>query len=341
MLSTRYRVYDRKYVYHSQEIDRGKEKKKRREDNREKMSDGWCTIESDPAVFNEMLERFGVGGATVEELISLDPDSINQLGQFYGLILLFKWKAAPRAANFDPNAPVYFARQIVQNACATQAIINLVLNQSDKITISGALAEFESFTAEMDPTTRGEMIGAADTLRDVHNSFARPSSFSFEDRKAKEDDDVYHFVSFVYKAGAVWELDGLQPAPILASEANDGNWKEVIVQVVQKRIEELSALDTTGAGQGISFSLMAVAEDKIAKLEMDIALLQSDEKPTGLLEAELENLRERRERGLLENRRRRHNYIPCVVELLRALAEKGKLQGIIDEVKAKSAAKKK
>lgn len=302
------------------------------------MSGGWCTIESDPAVFSEMLEKFGVSGVTVEELVSLDSQSLQQLGVIHGLVLLFKWKPQNRQANFQPESELYFAQQVVQNACATQAILNIVMNKAGSIQLGPTLKEFYDFSLPLDPKTRGELVGQSDRIREVHNSFARSSVFSFEDRNAKDDDDVYHFVAFVYKHGAVWELDGLQPAPILCGDASDNDWHEKMIAYVQERIAEISSADTTGQGQGISFSLLAVVDDRISALETELALLQSDERPTAFVEAQLALLKEERERGRLENVRRRHNYIPCVVELLRALAEKGKLEGIVTHAKEKAAA---
>ena len=44
----------------------------------------WCTIESDPAVFNELVETFGTKGVEFAELWGLDDESLASLEPIYG-----------------------------------------------------------------------------------------------------------------------------------------------------------------------------------------------------------------------------------------------------------------
>ena len=84
----------------------------------------WCTIESDPGVFSELIKNIGVKGVQVDEIIDMD---ILEVGNepVYGLIFLFKYM---KNSGYKPNVltswdkDLFFAKQEVQNACATQAI---------------------------------------------------------------------------------------------------------------------------------------------------------------------------------------------------------------------------
>ena len=68
------------------------------------MSSGagdWCSIESDPGIFSELIKCFGVEGVQVEELRGLDKDFFEKLGQVHGLIFLYKWKVRTKEFERD------------------------------------------------------------------------------------------------------------------------------------------------------------------------------------------------------------------------------------------------
>jgi ubiquitin carboxyl-terminal hydrolase L5 len=51
----------------------------------------------------------------------------------YGLVFLFKWKPGlSSTAPICETSEVYFARQVINNACATQALLAILLNQDEK-----------------------------------------------------------------------------------------------------------------------------------------------------------------------------------------------------------------
>jgi ubiquitin carboxyl-terminal hydrolase L5 len=289
---------------------------------------GWCTIESDPGVFTEMMSSVGVHGAEVVEVITLaDEATLQSLEPIYGFVFLFKWTGkAEKPKCEDPmSTGVYFAKQTVQNACATQAILNILLNKPSEVALGETLTEFLTFTESLDPFMRGDMIGQHDLIRTVHNSFTRSQCFSFEQKDTKDDkEDVYHFVAYIHKFGSIWELDGLQPGPIKHMECDVKQFVPNASKIIQDRMERVAQSDTSGTGQGISFNLMAVIEDRVAKFQK-----------LGNAEA-LADLLAEREKQRLENIRRRHNYIPTIVALLKALAKKGKLAPILETYKNKA-----
>lgn len=202
----------------------------------------WCTIESDPAVFTELIESIGAKGIAVEEVYSLDDQEfLNQLGHIYGFIFLFRYtkQTEQRACLTDFDPELFYARQVVTNACGTQALLSVIMNIPG-LEMTPDLREFREFAMALDPESRGLALGECDMIRKHHNSFAKPEPFEYGSvRKAKDGDDVFHFIAYVPFKNQVYELDGVEKGPILLGEVSEHlSWIDITRQEVNKRIEK-------------------------------------------------------------------------------------------------------
>jgi len=298
----------------------------------------WCLIESDPGVFTELIQKFGVNGVQVEELWSLDKDQFIDLSPVYGVIFLFKWTADDEPAGTivqDSRLDnIFFAKQVINNACATQAILSVLMNIQDTgVTLGPTLQELKDFCGSFDAGMKGLTLSNSDQIRTVHNSFARQTLFEFDSKKADKDDDVFHFVSFLPIAGRVYELDGLKPGPIDHGPAG-ADWTDAVRPIIEARMQKYTAGE-------IHFNLMALIQDKAARYNnqlKEVTRLAPDVQAVEvarieMLLAEEEN---KRARWKIENIRRRHNYLPLIMELLRSLANRGELLPIYQKAKEKS-----
>ncbi|XP_008679149.1 ubiquitin carboxyl-terminal hydrolase 2 [Zea mays] len=79
----------------------------------------WCTIdESDPGVFTELIQQMQVEGVQTS----------------IWLIFLSKWISGEKDERHvvrDPNPYLFFAHQVISNACATQAILSVIMNRPE------------------------------------------------------------------------------------------------------------------------------------------------------------------------------------------------------------------
>ncbi|XP_072931180.1 ubiquitin carboxyl-terminal hydrolase isozyme L5 isoform X2 [Epargyreus clarus] len=306
----------------------------------------WSLIESDPGVFSALVKKLGVIGIQVEELWSMDDEVLNKLKPVHGLIFLFKF-----LHDGEPQLPVvtdkavldkiYFAKQVINNACATQAVISILMNcRHSDVDIGPELTKLQEFSRSFDPYMRGLALSNSQTIREAHNSVAPGQFFEFETKaKASDDEDAYHFVAYVPIEGRVYELDGLREGPIDHGPIGQSeDWLHVVRPIIMRRINAY----TEGE---IHFNLMAVISDQRMILERQLHELHCG---SGILTLSAEEFEKENHRLTslmsLENykllcyrqemKRRKHNYMPFIVNLLKLLAKDQKLSILYEDAKS-------
>jgi len=241
-----------------------------------------------------------------------------ELHPVYGVIFLFKFPTdkpyrtgdRPLDGTFDEAASenMFFAAQTIQNACGTQALLSVLLNKGDPtageagyVDVGPQLGEFKEFTMVLPPEFRGEALSNSELIRDVHNSFARSSPFADETQRATGDtEDAFHFIAYTPVNGVLYELDGLQPAPISHGACTQEEFPTKVMDVLQRRVARYEASE-------IRFNLLAMVRDlRIRAREIgDFELLEREE--------------QKRSDWQFENALRRHNFIGFSGEVLKGV----------------------
>ena len=207
------------------------------------------------------------------------------------------------------------------------AIYNLFRVEDDVLVFVVWLTDHFSSRAQL----RGEALSNAELIRTVHNSFARSSPFIDETARLAnpEDEDaeaVYHFIAYASINDTLYELDGLQPAPISHGPCPASSFAAAVVPVLQRRIARYPDAE-------IRFNLMAMVKDgrERAREAGDMQALQRQE--------------EKREEWEWENALRRHNFVGFIGELLKMMVKdkvekgNGEYERWIEEARAKGAEK--
>ncbi len=207
----------------------------------------------------------------------------------YGLIFLFQFQDDDPTAQEEECPPhIWFANQTTDNACATIALLNIIMNASSYrpgfgIDIGLTLQSLKNFSKVMTPALRGYTVGSHDFIRTVHNSFTRKMDMINADlhmsnaitaKAAKqskmtyksdefESEAGYHFVAFVPIGGNLWKLDGLERQPMNMGKCTDQNWLELATPLIQERMYQYE-------DNAVNFNLLAVCESPLEILKTEL-----------------------------------------------------------------------
>eukprot|EP01029_Cantina_marsupialis_P028058 TRINITY_DN774419_c0_g1_i1.p1 TRINITY_DN774419_c0_g1~~TRINITY_DN774419_c0_g1_i1.p1 ORF type:complete len:364 (-),score=129.83 TRINITY_DN774419_c0_g1_i1:159-1211(-) len=328
----------------------------------------WCTIESDPGVFSELIAKAGVKNVLVEELVSLDEEFTKKLGKTHGLVFLFKYLNESDSREVVPFVPgLFFAKQTISNACGTLALLQILMN-ADGVELGEELQNFKDFTGELPPEMKGHALDECEIIKTAHNSFAKADPFIAQATKDDEEGEAFHFVSYIPFEGKLYELDGLREGAICLGDYSD-DWVNDVRPFIQERMENYQK---SGASE-IRFNLLAVGEHRgevakrdleeltetISELketfeamkeagdmvdeedkeeqEMALAVFKEELEEMSLRETELkstiEEVDDMCKRWKTENARRKHNYVPLFTAVMEKLAEKRKLIPMLEKAK--------
>ncbi|KAL1983079.1 hypothetical protein VTN96DRAFT_492 [Rasamsonia emersonii] len=245
---------------------------------------GFCEIESEPALFNVMLREFGVKGIKVQEVVSLDDGMMSLLPKpVYGLIFLFRWREDDPGKQ-EASCPdgIWFANQTASNACASVALLNIV-NNIEGIELGENLKNFKDFTTPFTPALRGDAIANFEFIKRIHNSFARTMDMLNSDlqlrneamtrrslsAKGQQDDNTseagFHFIAFVPVMGRVWKFDGLERQPQGLGPCSGDDWLELVKPELLARMTEYEE-------DQIEFSILSLVRDPIIERIGELAL---------------------------------------------------------------------
>lgn len=153
----------------------------------------------------------------------------------------------------------------------------------------------------------------------------------------------------------------MKEGPIdLGAVPAETDWIDVVRPIIEKRIQRLSHCTNDwmtddqhvifqqyrySEGE-IHFNLMAIVPDRKLAWQKEIERLQSQPVVSTDMQTEIQRLlmlceeeESKRKRQKIENVRRKHNYLPLIVQLLRMLGEKGQLLPLYEKAKQRAVAK--
>ncbi|KAI5842407.1 hypothetical protein DFP73DRAFT_480047 [Morchella snyderi] len=218
----------------------------------------WCTMESEPVIWTQLLRDVGAQNTEVVEVYTIDEEGFAVVTPAHGIIfcMVFNTKYDPSEQEVVCPEGLWFANQVEDNACGTYAIMNIIMNSPD-VELSTELTNFKEYSKALTPPHKGLAVASFEFLKSAHNSFGRRTemddldlnqadaykasrrgrSKSEKRKKGKKNDNMaYHYIAYVHVDGAIWELDGLKRQPVKFETCEHKDWLKAIGPRLHERI---------------------------------------------------------------------------------------------------------
>ncbi|CAH4031005.1 ubiquitin carboxyl-terminal hydrolase isozyme L3 [Pieris brassicae] len=218
-------------------------------------------LESNPDVINKFLQKHGVSTKwNIVDVMGLEPEMLSWVpSPSVAVTLLFplseayeeykrKEEAEILSKGQEVSKHLFYMKQNISNACGTIAVIHAVANNTDKIEIAdGHLKKFLDSAKDLDPTARSTLFNNSEGIINAHKELAQEGQ-----TQANPDEPVnHHFITFVHKDGALYELDGRKAFPINHGPTSSDTFLEDAAKVCK----EFMARDPNE----VRFTVMALA----------------------------------------------------------------------------------
>ncbi|KAJ7241989.1 ubiquitin C-terminal hydrolase L3 [Mycena rebaudengoi] len=195
-------------------------------------------LESDPAIFTDLVHALGATALEFQDVLSLNADDLRSgdlalPSPLYAFVLVYnatrEYEAGVRAERQQARdqgrgysgrgdaEPVFWVEQTIKHACGMFAMIHAVANLrrgpdgQDFIDSDSLLAELLRMSIPLGPVERAAALKSSEGIARVYNSAAKRGTSPVDD-----DDVPGHYVCFVRSAkdGHIYELDGGKNGPV-------------------------------------------------------------------------------------------------------------------------------
>ncbi|KAK4518423.1 uncharacterized protein ATC70_008640 [Mucor velutinosus] len=206
----------------------------------------WALVPSDPAVFNDMIQQYGVDDARAVDIFGLGLlDEMKDNASVHGLISILPFEEEALPDNFEQQGPL--ASNIVftsQAGLISRAVLfNADINTGD--ILNNLLQSTQGFSA----TSRVWCLSYQNEIRSIHNAYASNAYHTAEaamDTTTEYGDanyevvetENYHYISYIYNSGFVCELDGLKSQPVRLQECTHEEWITTVKSILQQRMQD-------------------------------------------------------------------------------------------------------